>query len=708
MSFTAVEALRWWLSSPVWVAGGALSFFSLGLWGLLPLDMEAIREPGTGDWILTRIRRIAIAVALFLFLPIPWIFGWMYCGQFPDAAGGGICSPVWGWVRSLAFEGIFLALSAWVSGWIIGWLWERTASTWISHFGRKLRFKVSDESLSDIREVAGRMKTRGYDPRTHYRLEAGSLFLGLNGAGERVMLPLSDFEGRHMEVIGPTGFGKGVVVGVLLDQIVRLGSIEGKPNIVIAIMPKQDLWLPHVLERAAQAVGAEFLFFDMLKKEAGGGWNPLASGGPSEKRSRIMSLLGMGETGSDADFYKLGEKEALDGILEEGKPGTLTQLYKAVAKKVKDESEDKGGRPPLRAMSALGEIHRIETFKVSAEEAGLDVVDLLSSRKPRVLYVNSSLTNDTALKMTKALLLEITQQSISLSAQRKRSNRVWLFMDELRYLVSEQFDKALATVGMYDVHMIGAYQSPSDMEKPDDRTLNGQALAHSVHTNMQLKLIYRVGMGDQARWVAEQTGTKYLSVTSGESAEVGRFGAEKWAGERRIDRKEEYFVSENELKSLPKRCGVLIAPNRLAQVVFTAHVPVEAKSDFYREEDSGKKAKPKKVLPRKAAVSISGDGAGKPSPDEVSAAGPGKPAPSSNSDGGLNGDGKPAADGKDSAGGGFNQSRSWGKSRESRRNKRNGGRDSRPRAAQSEAAREREASRVLAAQLEAAEREALD
>ena len=580
-----LNAMLWILQSWVWVGGVAWCGLAIGMFGLMPMDVTGIRDATTWDWVKSRIRRMSLLGLVVVVVPLPWLTNHLYCNVLDSVTQEG-CLQMTDFRDSVYRQaGILMVLSG-AGGFVLGMIWGRFFYTWISHITRRLRYRVAEDAMPDIRDLASRKRrtvAKDYDPRKYYDENRRSLFVGLSEKRKPVMLREKDFEGRHLEVIGPTGFGKGVLIGVIVDQLIRMNAREDCRNVVIAIMPKQDLWLPHIMEQACEAVGCEFTFFDMLSARRGGGWSPLSAGTPEERRTRLMIMLGMGETGSDADFYKLGEKQQIDSLMDREEHSCLQALRDSLVEEGKKKRKQ-GGAAAMRAIDTLNEFCRMDTFLAPEREAGLNIPQLLESEEPAALYVNSSLTHETVLKMTKGLITEITQQAMSLAAQGRRRTRVWLIVDELRFLISESFDKALATVGMYQMNIIAAYQSPTDLEKGADRGVNGRAIAHSVHTNMQLKLMYRIGEGDQARWAAEQTGTKWLSVTGRESAQVDGFGAEKWSQERSVQKMREYHVSENEFKALAKREGVLIAPERLAQVIHTAHVPVEPRTDFYAKD----------------------------------------------------------------------------------------------------------------------------
>lgn len=573
-----LEGLIGYTNSGYWMLGGVLCVMLLTGFGVTPMDVEKIREPGTVDLVLTRVRRVSLLWLLVCFAPVPWLAGRMMCGlygvDFPES-----CLSAVDWRNATYRSTATPVVTAMAFAWLLSFAIRRYVITTWSSWTRKWRYRVSDDKLSDIRNLAGKIKGKAYDPRKYYRTKDWEqIFVGLGADGKPKYIDTEIMRSTHMEVIGPTGCGKGVVVGVILDQLIAMNGVRGAGNVVIAVMPKQDLWLPHVMERRAEAAGCDFRFFDMTRRAKGGGWAPLAAGDTREKRTRLMSMLGMGESGSDADFYKLGEKRILDEVTERDDLG-LVDLKSALEKEARKDSK----RMAVRAIDTLSEFSKVDTFSVTAEQAGLRTMDVLEGDRPEIIYVNASLTDETILKMTRALILELTQQAMSLKSKGRRKTHVTLFIDELRFLVSEQFDKALATVAMYDMNVIVAYQSATDLEKVGDRNLNGKAISHSVHTNAQIKLIYRVGDEDQARWAAAQTGKQYKSVAGREEVKVDRFGSEKWGERLMVEKKEEFFYPENLFKSLPARAGVLIVPGKRAELLFTAHVPVRQETGFYDE-----------------------------------------------------------------------------------------------------------------------------
>lgn len=580
MIFELVQSVSDFVVSPWWLATISIAILILSMVSFSPLNMDDVEVKTTASFILTRVRRVLILV-LIVTLLMPLILTGLICAQMINTAGG--CTDAQVALKNLLVELATPAALSVALGRLIRFIYDRYLATYYSHLMRRFRFKVSDERLSDIRDVAGKIQPKNFNPPKFYKHQDHKIFLGLNEHDNPVYLNWELLKQTHTEIIGPTGTGKGVVAGVILDQIIAMNKLKGKGNVVIAVMPKPDLWLPHIMKAQAEASGCRFMFFDM-NPHGEGQWSPFTGGTARERRARVMSVLGMGETGNLDDFYKLGEKSLIDQLLKTD-DFTVRGLREALERAA---GKTDGAK---RSVDTLREIEMIQTFNCR-KDRGIKLEHILTSERPTVIYVNSSLSDNVILKMTKAFILEITQLAISLKTMGRRSTHLTLFCDELRFLISDELDKALATLAMYDTNVISAYQSPHDLEKVGDVNLNGPAIAHSVHTNNQIKLIYRVGEFKEAEWAAGQTGTQYKTIASRESTEVNKHGGETWGSTRMLEQKEEWYFTENLFQALPSRVGVLIVPGQKAQVLFTSFVPTTQSTDFYHVPYSAPDKKP--------------------------------------------------------------------------------------------------------------------
>src|SRR5579864_7033095 len=112
--------------------------------------------------------------------------------------------------------------------------------------------------MNDIREVfATGEQVYQYDPRRFFNSSKG-LFTGLiDSTLKPRYIPWTDYRSTHMQLLGGTGFGKGVAAAMFLSQSLEAGEA------VVVFDPKDDKFAPNVLYQAAQQCGAPFYLIDL-------------------------------------------------------------------------------------------------------------------------------------------------------------------------------------------------------------------------------------------------------------------------------------------------------------------------------------------------------------------------------------------------------------------------------------------------------------
>lgn len=449
-------------------------------------------------------------------------------------------------------------------GKMIRFLYGRFAITTLSSIKRRFTYKVSGDKESDIRDVMGKLKQSKHLPREYYKLAEGLIFVGMDVGDEPIYLNQDQFKETHTEIVGPTRTGKGVAMGCIAEQAIMLGWD------FIMHDPKGDKFLPHIMKEVAEQMGARFIYFDLNPNRLGS-WEPFTGGIAREKRTRLMWALGMKETGSDADFYKLGEKSAIDDLLKE-KDWPINTLIK----KLKGTAEDKQAK---RAISSLQEMSQIDTFTPKPKK-GMKWDHILTGDKQVVVYIRSSLDDELITKMNRLLLIELNQLIIRLDKEGKRKRHCTQLVDEVAFLTSMELANALSTIGGYDCNMILGYQTPAQLMSITDQTVNPEVVKQSINTNCQNKIIYRMPEEELADWAAGQTGTVSKMVKVQEKAITGDYGAESWAGDATYRKAEEKYITSNVFLALPQRVGVLITPGQFSKIVRTCWVPTKEETDF--------------------------------------------------------------------------------------------------------------------------------
>lgn len=403
---------------------------------------------------------------------------------------------------------------------------------------------------TDIRTVGKFLpKARGaYNPLPFCRSE-DRLFLGLDPEGDAVHVDQALWRSSHVDIVGMTGSGKGVLAGVLLTQAVRQGEA------VVVMDPKDDEYVPRVLERAAREAGVPFHRLDLMAETAQ--WNPLQGKTADEIEELLVASLGLGERGTEADFYRLSDRRAARAFAQlrddESLP-VLLQVFRGEpaarkATKFLDDLEELSATPSVRAEEGL------ELARAIAEGA--------------VLYVRGSLRHSRILKIQKMFVLSVIQHCER--RDREAARQVCLFLDEFRYLVSAPVLEALASLRDKRAHLMLAHQTVNDLRNVS-ADMDPEQVVASVTENCGLKFAYRVNDPDTALWLARMSGNIRVDDEAREF-ETNAVLAERECDTRRLHQAERPLVDTNMLQSLPPRCAVGYG-NGLARFVFTSPVPV--------------------------------------------------------------------------------------------------------------------------------------
>lgn len=460
----------------------------------------------------------------------------------PHAAGTG--RP--GWHVPL-FAGEFLVgviLAAFVARRASGLL-ERLRGRWMQ------RSPLARDTRTDIRTVGDLLPEARdvYDPLPFCEAP-DRLFLGVDPDGNAVHIDQALWRSSHVDIVGMTGSGKGVLAGVLLTQAVRQGEA------VVVIDPKNDEYAPRVMERAAREAGVPFHRLDLMAETAQ--WNPLQGKTADEIEELLVASLGLGERGTEADFYRLNDRRAARGFAQMFDDESLPILLETFR-----------GEPAARkATKFIDDMEEIAATPSVRAEEGLDIAQAIA--EGAVVYVCGSPRHSRILKLQKMFVLSVIQHCER--REREGARQVCLFLDEIRYLVSAPVLEALASIRDKRAHLVLAHQTVNDLRNvPGD--LDPEQVVSSVTENCGLKFSYQVNDPDTALWLARMSGN-ILVDDEVRSLETNTVLAEREQDIRRLRQAERYLVDTNMLQSLPPRCAVSYG-NGLARFVFTSPVPVD-------------------------------------------------------------------------------------------------------------------------------------
>lgn len=555
LAFRFLELFQEWANPWYWVILGGI-LFTFGLLGWSPIQHEmTTKNPTVTTLVAVYIRRTclkALAV-LLVFVPLMMLLAGysLNTARFPTFVEH-VAAFFWeGFVGVLGVPLIGYAL-----GFVISVTYARFMVPNISALKRRFRVRQSGDELSDIRVEANRIQAKHFHPQDYYQPQ--EIFFGLDEHGEPISINEDVWKVQNQRYIGPTQTGKGVLIGVQLDQAIRHN------HTVIFIDPKPDPYGFSIMKQACLETNREFVALDLNDEQVFPMKYELFAGGSYRDRlGRFIACAKLESTGNESDYYHRKERAILNEVFPKD-PVSLRTLLGLVEQ---EPYQEKTGT----SCSMIREILHVQSLDVSPDDETLNLADVL--RDNQVLYVRSSLHDAVVKAASTMLITEVIQEVMRLKAD--RHSHVFIVIDEIAFLISETIADALATMTSFDAHLCLAYQSEGDLLNGHDTKINWKAIAQRVKTNSKIHLYYRAEEYETAQVMADKSGTQVKAVTRAQRVSMGRHLEETWEGDRDIHGVEEAFIHPNVAMTLPERVGVFFQPTQTAQVLYTSWVPVE-------------------------------------------------------------------------------------------------------------------------------------
>lgn len=554
MAALADKLVQWWLTEWLdpwlWVSL-AVFLFAMTVLGTKPVTEPRHEKASAGAVAAVRARQALWVCFALAVIVLPGVIAILGSILYP--ADEVLALMTSAFITTAAFWWQ-LPAAAWLASLLLVVAYRRLFVPWWTAFKRRFRLRQTGEELSDIRVERERLKATRFLPSKFYAKEF--IFFGLDETGAPIKMPDADWRSMHMKVIGPTQTGKGVLLGVLVDQIISKGVCT------IVIDPKPDKHLKEIMKKACERAGRRFLELD-LNDGSQHRWAPFAGGAQRDRRSRILAAFGMQDTGESADYYKSGERAILDQLLATWS-GDLVALRNLI---INGNLQDKMSR----TLNYVNEWLAVPTF---APQKGRGFSIERALRDSAVVWVRGSLSDVLIIRAATIFIMEAVQEAFRLY-RNGRTSHLTLMIDEVKFMVSDTLANALASVAGVDMNMILAYQSLLDLRSLRDKNVNAKSIEDSINVNCKLTLCYQAANVETATWASEMSGTVQKAVTRMETVNVGRWGVEEWENERMVSRTEAPLISENLMLTLPARVGIIFRPGHLATPLLTSWVPVE-------------------------------------------------------------------------------------------------------------------------------------
>lgn len=427
------------------------------------------------------------------------------------------------------------------------------------HFLTK-KTSLSRPERTDIREVLKLLpkSKRSYKIEPHFR-KTKSIFFGIGTHNQKVYVEKEKWLASHVEIVGTTGAGKGVVAGSLLTQSILQGEA------VFVIDPKDDEYLPHVLGQAAKEAGVPFYCIDLTGRTPQ--WNPFQNKSFYDREELLSAGLGMSDKGESADFYRVNDRKAARALAKLSSDKKIP--FRAALKSfIESDSEAVKNSPKF-----YEDMEELLSLPVVDIDLGLDIE--LAIQQGAVIYVKGSMRNPRVLKLQKMFVLSLMQHCEN--REREAARHVCVFLDEFKYMISKPALEALGAIRDKKAHVILAHQSIGDLRDcPKD--LDPESVISSVVENCALKIAYKINDPNTAEWLSNMSG-KILIDEESKIFESNGVLVESKKNGRMLRQAERALIDTNMLMSLPPRCAVLFG-NGLADFIFTSPVNVIKRLEY--------------------------------------------------------------------------------------------------------------------------------
>lgn len=391
---------------------------------------------------------------------------------------------------------------------------------------------------TDVREIHKHLpdSEEEFNPRKYFK-DSG-VFIGISDKNEPVYLEKKAYPTMpHIQVVGTTGSGKGVVLAVLGSQWIA------NKEAVFFLDPKDDEWAPHVFADAARQAGAKHHYINLRSPEPQ--FNLFDDATADDIEQLFIAGFGFGDTGTAADFYSIADRK-YSGIIARQivKQGlTAEQAYEKNLDILEDAAPKLAGK-----LRELGEVVAAN----AAPGRGISLTKIIEEGGS--CYVVGHMSAEKIIRLQKMILVRLLQIAEKRDRISGAVRPVAIILDEVKYQLSRSALEALGAARDKGVHVVLAHQSLADLR--DVSGIDGDAVVGSVVENCKLKICYSVNDPTTGEWLARMSG-KILVDDETRSVSKNVALTEKVKSDRSIRQAERYFVDENMMQNLPKSVCVI-------------------------------------------------------------------------------------------------------------------------------------------------------
>lgn len=356
------------------------------------------------------------------------------------------------------------------------------------------RWEKSDE-FEDVEQILKMFKKfHGYDPLKFINIKKGC-FVGKDRFGKPIYIDWHKINESHAQVLGESGAGKGVILGLIAYQCI----LQGQP--LVWFDPKFDSHSPKLLMQAAETANTKFHFVNLNPNQSAQ-FNLFADCTENELEEMLVAGFNLRPTGGESDFYRGKDEDAallMAHISISENLLSVPELFQH-CQKVSEIIEQENFWRKFKKLASLEAINTKE---------GLNLKNAVLNGE--IIYIVGSTENERVIMLQKMLMVRILQ--IIKGRDRAVKNRpTCLVFDEFKYLLSSTSISALGVIRDFDAHCILAHQSLGDLEECVG--VSPKAAYGAVLDNTSLKFVYKISDADHAERLSKLAGKKRSFTSS--------------------------------------------------------------------------------------------------------------------------------------------------------------------------------------------------
>lgn len=476
----------------------------------LPLTSPAVRFFVGGALQLIGIAAISVAATLMLLI-VSLVF-----------IGASAKAVLHKWNHWAGIQYYFLKIWPWINDQTIAALGGAMAGTLLSTYLVFLVIPLRErgQGLRDIRHMSKLFKgMKRYSPQSFFDYEKG-IFVGLEDGKHPIYVPIQQFHETHTQVVGASGSGKGIALGVLAYQFTLAGES------VIIFDPKGDKRFPIVAAQAAKRARKQFWLID-LRPDAPPQFNLLSGANAHEIEELLIAGLGLQPTSGDGDYYRGIDQDAAATVAHQVEASEIATIATALDLARKDPEVVKAENF-VRRLKQVSELTAIQTSH------DFDLEGIVA--RGDVLYILGATDNHRVKTVQTMLLIRLLQIIKRQSSGRK----IALFLDEFKHLLCPVSLDALGTVRELGCHAILAHQSMGDLGGCPG--LKREDVEPRVVDNTTLKLVYRLNDAKASADFAARSGKQRTHVEGVRALDQDNKDQRAWTEVQQFRMSEDLFT----------------------------------------------------------------------------------------------------------------------------------------------------------------------